>query len=319
MAVFATGVGAFAVGSGWNVYVSVAHGIAGFVIVALAPWKTVIARRGYRHVRPGRSVSLMLALGLVAALVFGFLHSTGLARSLGAVTAMQLHVGAALVSLPLVVWHTIARPARPHRSDLERRNLIRTAMVTAGGAAAYALLSGAEQIAGLAGSRRRFTGSYERGTGNPTEMPVTQWLNDRVPVINASEWTLKVGERRWTYDELAAFDTKVDGLIDCTGGWFATQRWEGVLLSDLLRGADTDQARSIVVRSTTGYSRTYPWEDASKLLLATRIGGVPLTPGHGYPARIVAPGRRGFWWVKWVQEIEVSSRPWWLQPPFPLT
>jgi DMSO/TMAO reductase YedYZ molybdopterin-dependent catalytic subunit len=78
-------------------------------------------------------------------------------------------------------------------------------------------------------------------------------------------------------------------------------------------------ARSIVVRSATGYARRYPIGDASRLLLATGVGGRPLSPGHGYPARIVAPGRRGFWWVKWVVSIEVSDRPWWLQPPFPVT
>ncbi|MDT5134639.1 MAG: hypothetical protein QOE41_3950, partial [Mycobacterium sp.] len=34
--------------------------------------------------------------------------------------------------------------------------------------------------------------------------------------------------------------------------------------------------------------------------------------------RIVAPGRRGFWWVKWVASVEVVDEPWWWQPPFPL-
>ena len=71
--------------------------------------------------------------------------------------------------------------------------------------------------------------------------------------------------------------------------------------------------------SATGYSRSFPIEDASKLLLATRVAGDALSPGHGYPARIVAPGRRGFWWVKWVTRIEISDRPWWLQLPFPPT
>ena len=35
-------------------------------------------------------------------------------------------------------------------------------------------------------------------------------------------------------------------------------------------------------------------------------------------AEIGAPGRRGFWWVKWVVAVEVSDRPPWRQPPFPL-
>jgi DMSO/TMAO reductase YedYZ molybdopterin-dependent catalytic subunit len=36
-------------------------------------------------------------------------------------------------------------------------------------------------------------------------------------------------------------------------------------------------------------------------------------------ARLVAPGRRGYWWVKWVTAVEPSSVPAWLQSPFPLT
>ena len=55
-----------------------------------------------------------------------------------------------------------------------------------------------------------------------------------------------------------------------------------------------------------------------RLLLAW----IEFTKGVGdsdfFPARIVAPGRRGFWWVKWISEIAVSSVPWWWQPPFPL-
>jgi hypothetical protein len=42
-------------------------------------------------------------------------------------------------------------------------------------------------------------------------------------------------------------------------------------------------------------------------------------PGHGAPARLVVPGRRGYWWVKWVTAIDVDDTPWWWQPPFPVT
>ena len=72
------------------------------------------------------------------------------------------------------------------------------------------------------------------------------------------------------------------------------------------------------MRSLTGYDRYLPLSDLDHLLLAVAVGGAPLTPGHGYPARLVAPGRRGFWWVKWVAGVELSRRPWWAQPPFPL-
>ena len=41
------------------------------------------------------------------------------------------------------------------------------------------------------------------------------------------------------------------------------------------------------------------------MFVATHVGDEPLTHGHGAPARIVAPGRRGFQWVKWIVRIEL--------------
>jgi DMSO/TMAO reductase YedYZ molybdopterin-dependent catalytic subunit len=80
-----------------------------------------------------------------------------------------------------------------------------------------------------------------------------------------------------------------------------------------------DAVRSFVVVSATGYGRRFPIADADSMLLATRAGERPLSVGHGFPARLVAPGRRGFWWVKWIERIETSGTPWWWQSPFPLT
>ncbi len=72
------------------------------------------------------------------------------------------------------------------------------------------------------------------------------------------------------------------------------------------------------MRSVTGYERAFPVDDADRLWLAVGSGGRALTPGRGAPVRLVAPGRRGFWWVKWVTAVEVSDQPAWQQPPFPL-
>ena len=43
------------------------------------------------------------------------------------------------------------------------------------------------------------------------------------------------------------------------------------------------------------------------VVLATHVGGEPLTHGHGAPCRLVVPGHRGFQWVKWVSRVEVTA------------
>jgi DMSO/TMAO reductase YedYZ molybdopterin-dependent catalytic subunit len=177
------------------------------------------------------------------------------------------------------------------------------------------------RVASLPGSERRFTGSYEAGSLRPEALPVTQWLDDAVQEIEPSSWRLTLvnaGEsRELSYQEVASFDDRARAVLDCTGGWFSEQDWEGVRLDRLI--PDPGEARSVVVRSVTGYARRLPVRDLPHLLLAVRVGGESLPVGHGFPARLVAPGRRGFWWVKWVSRIETSSAPWWWQSPFPLT
>ena len=76
---------------------------------------------------------------------------------------------------------------------------------------------------------------------------------------------------------------------------------------------------NVEVRSATGYSRRFGSTDLDGIILATHLDGVPLRPEHGAPARLVAPGRRGYWWVKWVTDVEPSELPAWLQPPLPLS
>jgi DMSO/TMAO reductase YedYZ molybdopterin-dependent catalytic subunit len=181
--------------------------------------------------------------------------------------------------------------------------------------------AGLTTLAGLPGAGRRFTGSYETGSFDADAMPSYSWLDDTTPTIDPVRWRLAVADggstREVTLEELSGFDTRVRATLDCTSGWYAEQDWAGVPVRALL--PHPGQARSLLVRSTTGYWIRFPVRDLDHLLLATTVNGDPLRPGHGYPVRLVAPGRRGFWWVKWVDRIELSSTPWWWQPPFPVT
>jgi DMSO/TMAO reductase YedYZ molybdopterin-dependent catalytic subunit len=140
---------------------------------------------------------------------------------------------------------------------------------------------------------------------------------DSTPAVDVGSWRLAVAGRTWTYAELAGYGERISTVIDCTGGWYSEQTWEGVLLERLLPGGARPDA-SINVKSITGYSRRFAVGDAGRMLLATRMAGAPLDAGHGFPVRLVVPDQRGFAWVKWVTSIDVEDSPWWWQPPFPL-
>jgi DMSO/TMAO reductase YedYZ molybdopterin-dependent catalytic subunit len=315
-----TGALSFAIGGSWVRWAVATHGAAGLGIVALAPWKSTISARGLRRRPHGSTLSLALAASVAVTLVTGIGHATGLLVSLGPLSAMQVHVAAAVASMPLAVWHVLVRKTVPRRTDVSRRNLLRGGVLLGGAAAGYVAVEGLVHLAALPGHARRSTGSYERGSFQPVAMPVTQWLNDSVPAVDLEGWTLRIadadGERDVAYEELFDHRNTVQAVLDCTGGWYAEQEWEGVVLSDLLVG--DDRAASIEVFSLTGYVRRLPVEDAGRLFLATRVGGRALSAGHGFPLRLIAPGRRGFWWVKWVDRVSLSETPWWWQAPFPL-
>ncbi len=316
-----TGAAAFAVGTGWARWPVVAHGMAGLAVVILTPWKSLIVRRGLARKRPGRAASIVLGVLVLTALASGILFATvGRGLRYGPLNAMQVHVGSALLALPVALYHVWSRRGSAPPTDFSRRDFLRTGGLAAGAGLLYVATEGLNRALSLPGADRRFTGSYEKGSFVPQAMPVTQWLNDAVPRIEAATWRLVVvtssGRQTWTLDSLSSFTDEITAILDCTGGWHSTQRWEGARLDRLI---GPDGGASFVVRSATGYRRRYPLGDASAMLVAVRVGGEPLSAGHGFPARIVAPGRRGFWWVKWVTEIEVDDRPWWWQSPFPLT
>ncbi|HZP51813.1 molybdopterin-dependent oxidoreductase, partial [Actinocrinis sp.] len=99
--------------------------------------------------------------------------------------------------------------------------------------------------------------------------------------------------------------------IACVEGWSVNGTWSGVRLRDLLDRAGAPAGADIRIVSfekagfyaTTTMPREYARDPLT--LLALRLGRQPLSVDHGYPARIIAPGRPGVLQTKWVQRIEV--------------
>jgi DMSO/TMAO reductase YedYZ molybdopterin-dependent catalytic subunit len=319
-AAFSTGWLAFGFGTAPARWSLIVHATTGVAVVLLMPWKSAIARHGIERRRRGWWASIVFAGLVLLSVVAGLAHSTGVLRSWGDWTAITVHVGAAFAAVPFAIWHVAARPVAPRRTDFARRRLLQGGAVLAGAAALYAATEGAARIGSLPGARRRFTGSYDAGAFDPGRLPVTSWLFDQAPATDREAWRLRIhalsGSTALTFAELAQFDDRLDATLDCTGGFYSRQAWSGVRLDRLI--PDTGDAMSFEVRSATGYARRFPIEDLGRVILATRLAGQELDAGHGFPARLVAPDRRGFWWVKWVASIQLDAAPAWWQLPFPV-
>ncbi len=312
---FLTGWLAFAFGTAPARLSLIVHATGGVAILLLLPWKSMIARRGLARPRGGRWASIGLGMLVLLSIAAGLGHSTGLVLSWGPFSSMEVHVGAALAAIPLAVWHVVARRVKVVRADLSRRTFMKGSVALGAAAVSYAASEILVRAATLPGGARRFTGSYEAGSFEPAVMPVSSWMFDAIPVHDPDAWTLRTPGREWSLRELATFDDRMIATLDCTGGFYSTQEWAGVRLDRLLPDI---RESSIRVVSSTGYDRRFRAGEAGSLLLATRFGGTPLDAGHGFPARLVAPDRRGFWWVKWVVAIEVDDVPYWWQSPFPV-
>jgi DMSO/TMAO reductase YedYZ molybdopterin-dependent catalytic subunit len=306
----ATGGLAFVVGGRGARLVTFLHAASGLGLVVVSGRKTAIARRSLgrrRSTSPSVVGSLVLGALVVACLGAGVAHSAG-AGALAGLTMMQLHVGTALAVVPLLVVHARLRPS-PGEGPT-RRDVLRLGAVVARGALAAVV------VEATVGATRRPTGSIEASGA----LPVTQWLLDPVPDVEVASWRLSVDQSSLDHGQLLALPrTEVRAVLDCTGGWWAERRWAGVRLRDLVGDVeDRSEGRSVVVRSITGYQRRLPLSELDNAILATHLDGEPLSAGHGSPARLVVPGRRGYWWVKWVDGVAVEDVPWWWQPPLPL-
>jgi len=330
---FVSGIGGFLVGQPNGAWVFWLHRIGGWALVGLLWWKWGIAIRSYRRrgLTAGTAFSALVGLLLLISLGTGMLWATtGMppvaVPGIGAWTGLGLHVAISLALAPLLALHVVTRWPRPRRIDLtSRRAAVRFLGLLAAGLVLWRVQETVAAAARLSGAQRRFTGSREEASFQGNAHPVTNWLSDPIVRLDPALWRLRVSgevERELVLSAealLALPRVSREAVLDCTGGWYTVQRWSGVPVLDLLALAGLRPgARSLQVRSATGYSRRFPLAAAKGLLLATHVEGDVLSAAHGFPLRLVAPGYRGYHWVKWVVELRVSRDPAWLQPPFPL-
>jgi DMSO/TMAO reductase YedYZ molybdopterin-dependent catalytic subunit len=228
----------------------------------------------------------------------------GVEAPLGFWTLLSVHMWLGVLTLVLVAAHlTYRRRPAATATRAGRRNALQYLGLVAAGTLAW-------RVQQVVAASRRFTGSRERGSGDGNRFPVTSWVADDPDPVDAAEWSLSVRglvdtELDLGYDDLEAAATE-RATLDCTSGWYSAHEWRGVRVDDLLEAGDVDpDARWVQFRSVTGYRWSLPLAGARQALLATHVDDDRLSHGHGFPVRLVAPGRRGFQWVKWVEQVEV--------------
>lgn len=271
------------------------------------------------------------AVGVGVLLTTVVLFASGATVSFGFLAVLAL----ALVAPALAGW-TLTDPSM---GVTDRRPFLRrTAAVAVGGALGFALLRQAAERLGESTEIARAGEPLDRSISTPTgdsdfdfgSMPpavvppedhYTIDINVEHPRVDPEPWSLDIGgavEQPYalSYDELLDHDGSVETTMTMLcisnpvgGDLIGTAHWTGVQLSDLVAAADPSEgAVDIVTRATDGYSEAIPIELAERedILIAYGMGENSLETEHGFPARLLIPGRYGMKMTKWITDIELS-------------
>jgi DMSO/TMAO reductase YedYZ molybdopterin-dependent catalytic subunit len=313
-----SGLVSFTVGTPSGSWIVLLHAIVGLTLVGALAFKLYRVRNritGAVSWDRQTPLSILMATVALASLATGTFWTLGGNVPLAGWTTLNLHVGLGLLLVPLLLVHLTARFRTPRRTDLDRRAALKTGALLAAGAVGWRVTETADRL--LGGATRRFTGSKPTGDLYDTEteggrFPITSWVADDPEPIDRDSWSLTVAGLVAEPLELSADavgpERRQRATLDCTSGWYTIQDWQGIRVGDLLDSAGVSaDARYVRFVSVTGYRWSLPISEARDALLATHVDGEELSHGHGAPMRLVAPGRRGFQWVKWVERVEVRA------------
>lgn len=314
----ATGVLSLFGGRPGDSWVIALHGAGGGALGLLTGWKLrrVWGRLTRLSAWDNAALPGLASAALVlATLLSGWVWAGGGDLYLVGYNLLNWHIGLGVFLSLAVGLHAWAR-AKPLRTRelRSRRQLLHAVGLAAGGFLLLKAQRPAAAALGWRGAGRRWTGSYEAASFEGNAFPATSWVADRPRPLAPESYRLGVGGLARTPRSLALaeidHEDRLVATLDCTGGFYSTQEWRGVLLGRLLDAAGPlPSATHALVVSRTGYRWSFPISEASGFLLATRVGGEPLSHSHGAPVRLVAPERRGLEWIKWVVRVDLIDGP----------
>ena len=142
------------------------------------------------------------------------------------------------------------------------------------------------------------------------------------PATNIALWRLEIAglvqrAGSYTYEEVQKLpSTSRPITLECIAngpniGLMSTAIWQGVTLKTLLaqHGGALPGARYVAFYSVDGYTASLPLDEVleADALLAWRMNGAELPQRHGFPMRVLIPGRYGEENPKWLTRIELTD------------
>ena len=160
---------------------------------------------------------------------------------------------------------------------------------------------------------------------DPARLPPGQYLTEKWPVLHAGSvpkidlatWDLRISGEvdrplTLTWDQLLELPSReVTADIHCVTRWsrFDTT-FKGVHWSELAKlVAPKPSGRFVVAHAEQGFTSNMPLAalEDENALIAYEADGEPLTPDHGWPARLVVPSRYFWKSAKWLRGLELRA------------
>lgn len=169
-------------------------------------------------------------------------------------------------------------------------------------------------------------------TPPPGETEAKEYLGVKLTPINEQPNNALAGTQHIDKD---TYKLAVDGLVDnplsltyadllslpmesrlvtlnCVEGWSFTAKWTGPTLTSIFEKAMVQPDANTVIFHTADDSFGYTSLELQYILdktviIALKLNDVTLSADRGFPFQVVAEGKFGYKWAKWVQRIELSS------------